>query len=175
MPGGAIADFLTHLASWRTRSSGPTGRSARPGRSGRPVRRCPCDEFRALVDAERGTALLGFSANTRPDAFWLRVYGDEDAGGGQPVRDPADGRPGAGRPKPLRPSATAWTRRGGAAGGVREPPRKLTAGPGAYEGLWEFLARTYGPSAGRRAADHDRQVVEVNRLVADLTSGESRF
>ena len=25
--------------------------------------------------AERGTAMLAFSAHTQPDAFWLRVYG----------------------------------------------------------------------------------------------------
>ncbi len=28
----------------------------------------------ALVDAERGTVALGFSATSQPDAFWLRIY-----------------------------------------------------------------------------------------------------
>jgi hypothetical protein len=54
--------------------------------------------------------------------------------------------------------------------------RKLGGGPGAYEGLWELLARTY------RALDrHDgppitpRQVDEVNRLVADMKREEYRL
>ena len=29
-----------------------------------------------MVDAERGTAALGFSSSSQPDAFWLRVYGE---------------------------------------------------------------------------------------------------
>ena len=36
----------------------------------------PFDEFRAVVDAGRGTAALSFSASSQPDAFWLRVYGE---------------------------------------------------------------------------------------------------
>src|SRR5262249_19878362 len=77
MTGGAIADFLPHLASLAHRFVGRhrsvqtlwLKRGVHPSRVG-------SDEFRALVDADRGSALLGFSANTQPDAFWLRVYGE---------------------------------------------------------------------------------------------------
>ena len=64
MPGGAIADFLPHLASLAHHFVGPTGRCAPTGRSERADSPLPYDEFRALVDAERGTATLGFSSHT---------------------------------------------------------------------------------------------------------------
>ena len=74
MPGGAIADFLTHLASLAHAFVGPHAKVSTTWakRSAGPL---PSDEMRALVVAERGTALLGFSAHSQPDAFWLRVYG----------------------------------------------------------------------------------------------------
>src|SRR5262249_16718946 len=76
LPGGLVADFLTHLASLAHRFVGPH----RPAHTvwakrSQAAPAVPYDEFRALVDAERGTAALGFSARTQPDAFWLRVYG----------------------------------------------------------------------------------------------------
>jgi predicted dehydrogenase len=78
MVGGVIADFLPHLASLAHLFIGPH-RSARTLWSKRGTRPSLLlsDEFRALVDADRGSALLGFSANTQPDAFWLRVYGEK--------------------------------------------------------------------------------------------------
>jgi len=75
LPGGAIADFLTHLAYLAYVFVGPhrAVRTAwRKLDQGSPL---PSDEFRALVDAERGTAFLSFSAHGQPDAFTLRVQG----------------------------------------------------------------------------------------------------
>ena len=50
-----------------------------------------------------GRALLGFSANTQPDAFWLRVYGEKM----QAVANLFETRltidRAGGGPKPLRP------------------------------------------------------------------------
>jgi len=173
MKGGAIADFLTHLAclshafvglhskvstSWSKRSPGPL----------------PSDEMRALVVAERGTATLAFSAHTRPDAFWLRVYGTRM----QATADLFETRLTLGRvrggPKPLRPLFNGLDE----ARAVRRAAygtlwRKLDGGPGSYEGLWALLAGTYKALAsGDVPPITPRQVVEVNRLVADLTSGE---
>ena len=77
-------------------------------------------------------------------------------------------------PKPLMPlfNGLAESRdvRRGAVGGLW---RKLGGGPGAYEGLWELLRRTY-------AALHEHQpmplvpqfIDDVNRLVGDLTRKE---
>lgn len=168
--GGVIADFLPHLASLAHRFVGPH-RSARSVWSKRtrssPL---PSDEFRALIDAERGTAVLGFSAHTQPDAFWLRVYGERM----QAVTNLFETRltidrtrPG---PPPLVPLRNgleeARAVRRAAVGGLW---RKLSGGPASYEGLWELLARTYRALAtGTGPPITTAQIIEVNRLVADL-------
>jgi predicted dehydrogenase len=176
MRGGAIADFLTHLAclshafvgphskvaaSWSRRSSGPL----------------PSDEMRALVVAERGTATLAFSAHTQPDAFWLRVYGTRMQASADLFETRLTLNRVRGGPKPLRPLFNgldeARAVRRSSFGTLR---RKLDGGPGAYEGLWALLAGTYRALAsGEPPPITPRQVVEVNRLVADLASEESRL
>src|SRR5689334_9277727 len=65
--GGAIADFLPHLASLAHVFVGPH-RTARTAWSKRKPSPLPFDEFRSVVDAERGTAVLGFSSSAQPDA-----------------------------------------------------------------------------------------------------------
>lgn len=177
MPGGAIADFLTHLASLAHRFVGPhraahTVWAKRSDLSGS----IPYDEFHALIDAEQGTAALAFSGRTQPDAFWLRVYGTRM----QAVANLFETRVTfdrlRGGPKPLRPLlnglAEARAVRRSAIGSL---VRKLSGGPGAYEGLWELLARTYHAlETGAAPPITPRQVREVNRLVDDLRPLESR-
>jgi hypothetical protein len=34
----------------------------------------PFEQIRAVLDPERGTAVLGFNSSSQPDTFWLRVY-----------------------------------------------------------------------------------------------------
>jgi predicted dehydrogenase len=173
MAGGAIADFLTHLAclahkfvgphrkvstSWSKRSSGPL----------------PSDEMRALVAADRGTAMLGFSAHTQPDAFWLRVYGTRMQATADLFETRLSIRRVRGGPKPLRPMFNSLDEaravRGSAFGTLR---RKLDGGPGAYEGLWALLGDTYRAlGSGVEPSITPRQVIEVNRLVAALTAEE---
>src|SRR5207302_4396087 len=58
---GAIADFLPHLASLAHRFVGPH-RTAQVVWTKRKPSLLPFDEFRAVVEAERGTAVLGFSS-----------------------------------------------------------------------------------------------------------------
>jgi predicted dehydrogenase len=177
MAGGAIADFLTHLASLAHRFVGPHRSVRTLWSKWYPDSPLPSDEFRALVDAERGTALLSFSANTQPDGFWLRVHGermqatanlfesrltiDRVRGGPKPL---VSLRNGLGEARDVRRDAYAslW--------------RKLSGGPGAYEGLWELLARTYQALGSRgKPPVSTRQITEVNRLVADLTRAEFQF
>ncbi|CAN5904281.1 hypothetical protein BH23PLA1_BH23PLA1_00030 [soil metagenome] len=169
MPGGAIADFLTHLAALAYCFIGPHQR-AQTAWTQRPGSPLPFDEFRALVEADRGTAALGFSARTQPDAFWLRVYGTRM----QAVANLFETRLTIDRlrgcPKPLRPLRNGLREardiRRGAIGGLW---RKLSGGPGSYEGLWELLARSYRAlSQGSEPPVPLRQVVAVNRLVEDL-------
>ncbi|HEY1907554.1 MAG TPA: Gfo/Idh/MocA family oxidoreductase [Myxococcaceae bacterium] len=174
--GGALADFLPHLASLAHLFVGPH-QSARTAWVKRSQTVLPYDEFRAVVEAERGTASLAFSASAQPDAFWLRVYGTRTQASANlfETRLTFDGlRPG---PKPLRPFlnglAEAKAIRRSAIGTLL---RKFTGGPGSYEGLFELLGRTY------RALQHGgappvtlRQVLEVNRMEEALRppAGES--
>jgi predicted dehydrogenase len=166
LPGGAIADFLTHLASLAHAFIGPH-RAAYPVWSKRAGSPLPFDEFHAVVEAARGTASLGFSARVQPDAFWLRVYGTKM----QAVANLFETRLTLDRlrggPRPLRPfwNSLAEAGRVGASafGGLA---RKLSGGPGSYEGLWELLGRTYRAfQAGEPPPIDAQRVVEVNALV----------
>ena len=154
LAGGAIADFLPHLASLAYLFVG-AHRTAETIWAKRNSSVLPFDEFRAVLDAERGTAALGFSSNAQPDAFWLRVYGGRMQATANlfETRLTFDGPRDV--PKPLRPFFSGLEegktiRRAALATLLRK-----FKGPGAYEGPQGSPARTYG-GAGRRvsAASH---------------------
>jgi len=168
LAGGAIADFLPHLASLAHRFVGPH-RAARTVWTKRRPTILPYDEFRAVVEAERGTAALGFSACSQPDAFWLRVYGERMQASANlfETRLTFDGpRP---VPKPLRPFFSGLEegktiRRAALATLLRK-----FKGPGAYEGLWELVRSTYRALADGSVLPVPAQdVLAVNRLVEAL-------
>jgi predicted dehydrogenase len=166
--GGAIADFLPHLASLAHLFVGPH-RRAQTIWSKRKLSLLPFDEFRALVEAERGTAALGFSSSSQPDAFWLRVFGERMQATANlfETRLTFDGD--SNFPRPLR-SFFSGLREGKT---IRRAAlatllRKFK-GPGAYEGLWELLARTYRALAdGSALPVTGSHVLEVNRMVEAL-------
>jgi predicted dehydrogenase len=153
LAGGAIADFLPDLASLAHLFVGPH-RTAQTIWTKRKPSILPFDEFRALVDAERGTADLGFSSSAQPDAFWLRVYGER-----------------------MQASANLFETRlifdGPRDFAAKAPLLRKFKGAGAYEGLWELLDRTYRALADGSAlpitASH---VIEVNRMVQALKPKE---
>ncbi|HYR54878.1 MAG TPA: Gfo/Idh/MocA family oxidoreductase [Myxococcaceae bacterium] len=167
--GGAIADFLPHLASLAHLFVGPH-RRANAVWSKREQSILPYDEFRGLVEAERGTAALAFSASAQPNAFWLRVYGERMQATANlfETRLTFDRlRPG---PKPLLPLLNGLEEgkavRRAAVGTLM---RKFKGGPGSYEGLFELMARSYRALAqGSELPIPAQQVIEVNRLVRDL-------
>lgn len=173
LAGGAIADFLPHLASLAHLFVGRL-RTAQPVWSKRRASLLPFDEFRAVLEAERGTATIGFSANAQPDAFWLRVYGERM----QATANLFETRltfdaPHAG-PKPLRPFFSGMEegrtiRRAALATLLRK-----FKGPGAYEGLWQLLAQTYLGLAGNAALPVTANtVLEVNQMVEALKPREA--
>jgi predicted dehydrogenase len=174
LAGGAIADFLPHLASLAHVFVGPH-RTAQTIWTKRKSSLLPFDEFRALVDAERGTAALGFSSNSQPDAFWLRVFGERMQATANlfETRLTFDGPRNV--PKPLRPFFSGLEegkaiRRAAVATLLRK-----FKGPGAYEGLWELLARTYQAlAAGATLPVTTDDVLAVNRLVEALKPKEQR-
>lgn len=175
-PAGVITDFLTHLASLAHLFVGPH-RMARAVWSKRSGPQSPggFDEFRALVEGERGTATLTFSAHTQPDAFWLRIYGERMQATADLFETRLTVRRVRGGPKPLRPLRDglreSWDLGWSAVGTLW---RKLSGGPASYEGLWELLARTYRAIAtGEVPPVTARQIAEVNRLISDLQPREA--
>jgi predicted dehydrogenase len=168
LAGGAIADFLPHLASLAHLFVG-AHRTARAVWIKRKPSILPFDEFRAVVDAERGTAALGFSSSSQPDAFWLRVYGEKMQAAANlfETRLTFDGPRDV--PKPLRPffgglEEGRTIRRAALATLLRK-----FKGPGAYEGLWELLGRFYRALAdGSAMPVTASDVLEVNRMVEAL-------
>jgi predicted dehydrogenase len=175
LAGGAIADFLPHLASLAHRFVGPH-RSVHTVWTKRNSSLLPFDEFRAVLDAERGTAALGFSSSSQPDAFWLRVYGQRAQATANlfETRLTFDGSRNV--PRPLRPFFSGLEegktiRRAALATLLRK-----FKGPGAYEGLWELLTRTYRALADGSAlpvtASH---VLEVNSMIETLKPKEPRL
>ena len=169
LAGGAIADFLPHLASLAHFFVGPHKR-ANAIWTKRSASILPYDEFRAVVEAERGTATLGFSAHAQPDAFWLRVFGERM----QATANLFESRVTFNRvrkgPKPLQPLLNGLEEgRAIRRSAVGTLWRKFRGGPGAYDGLFELIGRSYRALAeGSTPPISARQVLEVNRLVADL-------
>jgi predicted dehydrogenase len=169
LPGGAIADFLPHLASLAHLFVGPH-RRAHAVWSKRRESVLPYDEFHALVEAERGTASLGFSATSQPDGFWLRVLGERMQATANLWETRLTFNRMRGGPKALRPLLDGLDEgRDVRRAAVGTLLRKFRGGPGSYEGLWEFLAQTYRAlRQGAAIPVPPRQVLEVNRMVADL-------
>jgi predicted dehydrogenase len=169
MPGGAIADFLPHLASLAYLFVGPHRRVQTLWRKRRESL-APYDEFRGLIEAERGTATLTFTSSAQPDAFWLRVYGEQMQATANLFETRMTFNAVRSGPPPLMSlrngldeglsirraaRATLW--------------RKFKGGPGTYEGLYELIERTYRAlSEGTPLPVSRELVLDVNRLVDAL-------
>lgn len=174
LAGGAIADFLPHLASLAHLFVG-AHRTAQTIWTKRKCSPLPYDEFRAVVEAERGTAVLGFSSNSQPDAFWLRVYGERMQASTNlfETRLTFDGPRNV--PKPLRPFFSSLAEGKDIRRAAVKTLLRKFKGPGAYEGLWELLARTYRALADRSALPVTASdVLEINRMVEALKPQEQR-
>jgi predicted dehydrogenase len=169
LAGGALADFLPHLASLAHRFIG-AHRSAHSVWTKRRPSILPFDEMHGVVEGERGTASLGFSSTAQPDAFWLRVYGEK----AQACTNLFETRLTFERlrdgPKPLQPLRNGLEEgrliRRAAIGTLM---RKFKPGPGSYDGMWQLIAGTYSAlQAGDKVPVPMEDVMEVNRMVEAL-------
>jgi len=167
MPGGVVADFLPHLAALAYFLAGPHRSVSAVWRE---------NEMHALVEAERATAAISFSATSQPDGFWVRVHGSRmraEANLFEPRLTIERVHP---VPAPLFPvlnglSEIAAVARA-AAGGLWG---KLSGAPGAYAGLWHLIHQTYGSIArGNAPPISPADIRAVNRLVADVTAEQRR-
>src|SRR3954447_1032458 len=170
MPGGAIADFLPHLASLSHAFAGEH-RAVHAAWTSRPGSPLAADELAAIVEGDRAIASIAFSARAQPDAFRMRVHGtrmrahvnlfeprlfvERTRGVAGPLGHMLNGL------------ADARSAGGTAVAGIW---RKVSGDPGAYRGLWALLGHTYGSLAnGDPPPVTLDQVAAVNALVADLT------
>jgi predicted dehydrogenase len=168
-PGGAIADFVSHLAYLALAFTGPSRwlQVSWRKRSQTPL---PADELRALMDGERASALLEFSSHAQPDGFWIEVHGTKlraRASLFEPLLAVERVHPGA---RPLMPvknglaMALAHARAG--LGGLK---RKLAGRPMSYEGLYELVRRNVvAIRTSSRPPVEPAAIRATNRLVAEL-------
>lgn len=176
LPGGVITDFLSHLAYLAWLFVGPHRSVQASWRKRMTASPLPSDELRALVEAERGSALLSFSAHAQPDAFHLRVHGTKLRAHGslfEGLLAIERLREGA---RPLMPVknglALGRAHARAAFGGLW---RKLSGRPLGYEGLHELVSRSYAAaSMGGEPPITRRQIVEANQLVAAILATEVR-
>src|SRR3954471_1934834 len=167
MPGGPVADFLPHLAALAYFLAGPhRSVSAVWGEN----------EVRALVDAERCTAAISYSATSQPDGFWVRVHGSRMRAEANLFEPRLTIERVRRVPSPLFPvlngvSEMAAVARA-AAGGLWG---ELSGAPGAYSGLWHLVEHTYASIArGSAPPISHADIRAVNRLVADVTAEQRR-
>jgi predicted dehydrogenase len=173
LPGGAIGDFVTHLAAMSHALAG-SHRELHVSWSRDESRAGALTDLVVLVEAERGTATLRFSARARPQTFTVRVSGSEVSATasifGERVtieREPSWRRP------------LHMARRGVAAGvdgvltSLAGPWSRVSGRPGAYAGIGRLIELTYDSlRAGRPPPVTSGQVRAVNRLRADILRQE---
>jgi predicted dehydrogenase len=173
LPGGAITDFLPHLASVATAFVGPhrAVASVRAKRGQGGV--MPSDELHALVAAERGSAVLSFSANSRPDGAWLEVTTTAMRATAHLFEPRLTVERVRAAPRPLvrlingldeaRTIGTATL--AGVAG-------KIAGTFDSMAGLDALVRRTYAAVNGGAPPVSPEQIANVHRLVADLVDGK---
>lgn len=177
LPGGPISDFTTHLASLAVAFAGPhRALAVSSGRRGAAPLNGD-DHLRALVEGERATATISFSADARPEGLWLRV----EATRGRAVASLFETRLTTERVRPLPRFVQTLVNslqesRDVAASALGSALRKVGGGPGSYEGLWTLIERTYAAlAAGAPAPVEPSEILAVNRLVAALADGGRRL
>jgi predicted dehydrogenase len=171
LPGGAIADFLTHLAYLAHAFIGPARAVRTIWNKRDSATILPSDEFRALIDGEKATALVGFSSHAQPNAFMLRVHGTK-------MRCTASLWEGLLAIEKLRagPGPFVVLGNGLAMGGAYCKNacaglcRKLAGSSVIYEGLCILLERTYKAISSKNAPPLTlEQIEDVTCLVHELT------
>lgn len=167
---GAAGDFITHmvyLANAFVELDGVGGVSLE---SLEPEAPSP-DSLLATLRGRRGFATLAFDAYSQPDQFLVRVHGTKEVAetnlferGGLVTRNAA----GLGPLAPVQARLGRGFQEFGAA--TKSLARKLSGGPGAYEGLWRLVELVYERLEAGKAppVEHD-QIQAVNRLVEQVS------
>lgn len=175
-PAGVVSEFVTHLASLAHVFIGPhTGVDTVWRRTGPDGE---IGELRALVQAQRATAALSFSATSQPDDFTVRVTGTHMRASARLFdrRLTLTRPPPRARPRPIGSLANDLGESVAAArAGLAALYEKLAGGPGSYAGLWALVERTYESIARATPPPvSHRDIAEVNALVAAVVAGAPR-
>lgn len=174
LAGGALADFLPHLASLAHRFIGAHRRAHALWTKRRPSI-LPYDEMHAVVEGEQGTATLGFSSTAQPDAFWLRVFGERAQASTNLFETRLTLERLRDGPKPLQPLLNGLEEgRAVRRAAIGTLMRKFKTGPGTYDGMWHLITGTYDAFARATTLPVPiEHVLEVNRLVEALKPPEA--
>ncbi|MEO0529852.1 MAG: Gfo/Idh/MocA family oxidoreductase [Planctomycetota bacterium] len=166
-PLGAVSDFLTHLAYLAHTFIGPHQSVATVAHRLRPE--CPgaISEFQALIQAGNASGLLALSTEGCTDGFWVRVEGTKKRVEVNLFEVGSVTTADLGGPQPLLPLRNMRRRASDERrNSLRSFSRKLSGGPGAYEGLWSLVKQTYAArTAGGPPPISPQTVREVNQLV----------
>lgn len=158
--GGVIGDFLPHIAYLVLMFAGPVVDLRTIWTKRQPGSPLEADEFCGLVKGARATAYVSFSGNAQPTGFWLRVVGSKMHAECNLYEPP---RLTIRRFRKGEPSLMTLV------GGIAESGailrgtlagfwRKLS-GVSSYDGLPEFVARTY-----QAVETHDVQPVPLDDI-----------
>jgi predicted dehydrogenase len=172
--GGPIRDFLPHLCYLSYVFVGPHISVRSSWRKRVPDSPFPADEFRALIEAEHGTANIAFSANAQPNTIWVRLYGTKM----QAEANLMEPRWNFCRLRPMNAGLLPFVNQMQEARDIansawRSLWYRLAARPLSYQGIWELLRQTYDAiQAGREVPVPLQQVEAVSLLIKDLTREE---
>jgi len=172
LPGGAVFDFLSHMAYLALAFAGSPDQVYTHWLPPSVESGLVCDEFRASLICGDTTVSLGFSARTQPNTFAVRLYGENGSveidllepyfssslkKGGSPAL--AALHHGISRSRSHFRSAYAglWQR--------------LANSPGPYRGMWMLIQDTYVAFQSERIMPIDfGRIVAVNNLVHRLVA-----
>jgi predicted dehydrogenase len=177
LPGGPIRDFLPHLCYLTYAFVGPHRSVRTLWRKRVPSSPFPADEFRALIEAEHGTATVSFSANVQPNSIWVRVYGTKM----QAEANLMEPRWNVDRVRSMNPGLLPFVNQMKEARDVgrsafRSLWYRLAAKSISYQGVWEFLRQTYQAiQNGTEMPVPLKQIEAVSLLVEDLAREEFKF
>jgi len=171
LAGGAIGDFLTHLSSLVHVFLGPHSRVTAHWSKRRADSPLAYDHLCALIETSRGTATLMFHGDVQPEAFWVRVTATRMRAEAHLFEPRLTIERLRGGPGPFTPLLNGLdVARAEARAAIAGLRRKLSPGPGSYEGLWELLRRTYTAiDGGTSPPVTTEQIRAVNRLAHALT------
>ncbi|MHC4996362.1 MAG: Gfo/Idh/MocA family protein [Planctomycetota bacterium] len=174
LPGGAIADFVTHMSYLLYAFVGRHNKVSVLWDKRKKDTPLPYDEMRAVIEAEKGTGSVVFSSHAQPDGFWVKAHGTKMRAS-MSLFEPFLMLERAGGPRPLLPVrnglAAARAYRRSAIGGLW---RKLSGKPMGCEGLWSLLDRFYGAVRNGGAAPIDMEQIEaVHALAHAVTDPEN--